>query len=499
MKQIKIKQTIVPFLLLFHGASMAQSAEKPIKPNILFCIADDASRTSFGVYGGTYVNTPAIDRLAREGVRFTNAYNINPKCAPARAMLVTGMFGWQLKEAANHMNYFPKEFACYPHLMMDAGYFAGYTGKGWGPGVHSFEIDPTGPLFNKVKNEPPYKMISNVDYAGNFAAFLDEKPEEAPFCFWLGTHEPHRPYEKDAWKKAGRKLSDAVVPPYWPDNETVRGDLLDYANEVEWYDAHVGRAVDELKKRGLLENTLIIVTSDHGMPFPYVKGQMFDDGFHVPMIAFWKGKISPGRVVDDYVSFPDVAPTIMAAAGLSPHPQMTGRSFLDLLLSKKSGKIDTRRDHVLLFKERHDMGRANEEGVDLGYPVRCIRNDEFLYVKNYKPERWPVGNPEYGYKNCDPSPTKEYLTSLLPNNPDYRYFEMSFGKRPDEMLFRISDDPHCVNNLANNPEYAKIKEKLCKQMETELREQGDPRMHGNGDVFDKYPFTKSFIYDKKNN
>ncbi len=468
--------------------SSKHAQESSIKqpPSILFCIADDASMNSFGAYGCDWINTPAVDRLAKEGAVFTNAYNCNPKCAPARACLLTGKFSWQLKEACNHFPHFPSEFRFYPHLLMEAGYHVGLTGKGWGPGSYEGEHNPAGPSFSNIKLKAPYKGINSIDYAANFEAFLDKNTENKPFCFWLGAYEPHRFYEKDSWKKENKILAQAKVPGFYPDNETIRGDLQDYAIEVEWYDTHIGRAIKTLEEKGLLENTLVLITSDHGMPFPRVKGQIYEEGFHVPLIAYWKGVIQPGRIIDDFVSFPDVAPTIMEVAGLNPHEQMTGNSFLELLKSEKSGRIDAKRDHVLLGKERHDTGRANEDGTDLSYPVRAIRNNNFLYVHNIKPERWPVGNPEYNYRNCDASPTKSYLTDLKPEDKEYRYFEMSFGMRKEEELYNIQDDPDCMNNLALLPEYIDIKAGLRKQMEAELTQQGDPRTLGQGDVFDTY-------------
>jgi N-sulfoglucosamine sulfohydrolase len=491
---------LVLSVLSVLSATVDQSlaAGRPVgveRPNILFCIADDASMKSFGAYGCQYIKTPSIDRLAQGGVIFNHAYNCNPKCAPARACLVTGKYSWQLKEAANHWPHFPPEFKYYPHLLMEAGYHVGFTGKGWGPGLYDSEHNPAGPAYNDIKLKPPYRSISPIDYAANFTAFLDENNGSKPFCFWLGAKEPHRAYEKDAWKKAGRHLADAEVPAFFPDNDTIRGDLLDYANEVEWYDTHIGRAVETLKEKGLMENTLIVVTSDHGMPFPRVKGQVYEEGFHVPLIAFWKGVIQPGRVVDDFVSFPDVAPTFMEVAGLKPHAQMTGTSFLNLLRSPKSGQVDPRRDHVLLGKERHDTGRSNEDGTDLAYPVRAIRNREFLYAHNIKPERWPAGNPEHGLRNTDGSPTKRYLTDLKPDDAEYRYYEMSFGKRPEEELYHIVKDPDCMNNLAWDPAYVAIKKQLREQMEAELTAQGDPRTLGQGEVFDQYKYEgKPFNY-----
>ncbi|VGO15758.1 Choline-sulfatase [Pontiella desulfatans] len=472
-------------------------AEQP--PNILFIIADDASMNTFGAYGGTMIETPGFDRLAEGGALFRQAYNCNPKCAPARACLVTGRYSWQLEEATNHWPKFPAKFKFYPHLLMDAGFHTGHTGKGWGPGSCATEHNPAGPAYNKIKTKPPYKGIRNTDYAANFAAFLDEKPADKPFCFWLGTTEPHRFYEKDSWKKEGLKLENAVVPPFYPDNETIRGDILDYAVEVKWFDRHIGLATQALEERGLLDNTLILVTSDHGMPFPRIKGQLYEEGFHVPLVAYWKGVIQPGRVIEDFVNFPDFAPTIMEAVGMEPHEQMTGKSFLDLLKSPKSGQIDPARDHVLLGKERHDTGRADETGTDLAYPVRAIRTREFLYVHNIKPELWPAGNPEFGLRNCDGSPTKAYLTNLKPGDPEYTFYEMSFGKRPEEELYQIQKDPDCMVNLAGNPEYAALKKQLRDRMEKKLTAQGDPRTLGNGAIFDAYPYGgKPFGYKTGN-
>ena len=483
MKKPALHTLLIGCLFLTPLANAQISTERP---NILFCIADDASMKSFGAYGDTFVSTPYIDSLAKEGVVFNNAYNGNPKCSPARACILTGKYSWQLKEAADHNGRFPSEFKTYPQLLANEGYNVGFSGKGWGPGVYDTADNPAGPEYNSIKITPPYENISNIDYAANFGAFLNEKGEEKPFCFWLGAKEPHRAYELDSWKKAGRELKEAVVPPFYPDNDIVRGDLLDYANEVEWYDTQVGKAIQILREKGLLENTMIVVTSDHGMPFPRVKGQIYEEGFHIPLIVYWKGKIYPGRTVNDFVSFSDLAPTFMEVTGSKPHRQMTGGSLMKQLLSPISGQIDPSRDHVLLGKERHDVGRSDQDGTDLAYPVRAIRNDSLLYVHNLKPKRWPVGNPEYGYLNCDGSPTKTYLTDLRPGDKEYFFFEMNFDKRPEHELYNIQKDPHCISNLANLPKYANQIIKLRTQMETELIAQGDPRTLGNGDIFDNY-------------
>ena len=132
------------------------------KPNILFCIADDASMKTFGAYGGTMVETPAVDRIAREGVLFRNAYNCNPKCSPARACLLTGRYSWQLEEACNHFPHFPAKFKTFPYLLKDAGYHTGFTGKGWGPGTYDGSDNPAGQAYNRLKQKPPYSGISGT-------------------------------------------------------------------------------------------------------------------------------------------------------------------------------------------------------------------------------------------------------------------------------------------------------------------------------------------------
>lgn len=484
-------------LFAFTGSltALTAHAEKPV--NILFCIADDASMWTLGAYGCKFSNTPAIDELAREGAIFNNAFTENPKSAPSRASLITGKHSWQLKDATDHFCHFPKEFTSYPQLLLERGYHVGYTGKGWGPGTYDTENNPAGPEYNEITCTPPYSGIHKIDYSANFNDFLEKNTDNKPFCFWLGAFEPHRGYEKDSWKKEGMKLSSVDVQPFFPDNDIVRGDILDYTVEVNWYDLHIGRAIKALKDKGQLENTLIIITSDHGMPFPRVKGQIYEEGFHIPFIVYWKGKIQAGTIIDDFIGFQDVAPTLMEAAGLKPHKQMTGKSFLKVLKSGKSGQVDSSRDHILLCKERHDIGRSSDEGVNIGYPVRAIRTNKYLYIHNYKPDRWPVCNPEFGFKNCDESPTKSYLVNLKPYDKDYKYFVMAFGKRPNEELYDIINDKYCLYNLAYIDKYNKLKTRLFKKMEKELKDNDDPRMFGNGKIFDNYPYLgKKFDYSK---
>jgi arylsulfatase A-like enzyme len=262
----------------------------------------------------------------------------------------------------------------------------------------------------------------------------------------------------------------------------VRSDLADYAIEVEWADKHIGMAMDVLEKRGELENTLIIITSDHGMPFPYVKGQIHEDGFRLPFVARWGKGIKPGRVVEDFVNVRDIAPTFLELAEVAKHEQITGTSLVPLFKSEKSGWVTEDRKTMLVGKERHDLGRPNR----WGYPVRAIRTPEFLYVHNYHPERWPACDPETNFGNCDDSPTKEVVKLM-----GGYYFNLSFNFRPADELYDLRNDPHGVKNLANDPAFAETMGWLKKEMLDRLKAEGDPRALGNGAIFDTYEYTKS--------
>lgn len=468
------------FLAVAFGGRSASAADRP---NILFIIFDDWGWQHAGANGCTWVKTPNFDRVAREGVLFRNAFTSNPKCSPCRASILTGRNTWQLEEACCHNGIFPSKFAVYPDLLEQAGYVVGLTGKGWGPGDFKstgFKRNPAGPTFDQHKTQPPASGIGGNDYAKNLEAFLERRPAGKPFCFWMGFTEPHRAYELDSGVRMGKNLADVTVPAYLPDTELVRGDLADYAVEVEYADSHIGRAIDALEAAGELENTLIVVTSDHGMPFPYVKGQIHEDGFHLPLAMRWGKQIQGGRVVEDFINVRDFAPTFLELAGAKPHEQMTGKSLVKIMQSTKSGWIEADRDCMLVGKERHDLGRPN----DWGYPARAIRTKEFLYVHNFHPERWPAGNPETDFGNCDPSPTKEFLKAI-----GGHYYELSFGKRLPDELYRLKDDPGGVYNLANDLAYAGTVEELRNKMMAMLKEEQDPRALGNGAVFDTYKYT----------
>jgi N-sulfoglucosamine sulfohydrolase len=270
----------------------------------------------------------------------------------------------------------------------------------------------------------------------------------------------------------------------------VRADLLDYAYEIEYFDQHLQNMLDVLEAQGELDNTLVIVTADNGMPFPRIKGQEYELSNHLPLAIMWKKGIkNPGRTVDDFVNFIDLAPTYFELAqlnsteiGMQP---ITGQSLTDIFYSEKNGVVNPDRDHVLIGKERHDVGRP----YDWGYPIRGIVKNGYLYIQNYEPDRWPAGNPETGYLNTDGSPTKTDLLARRTNPETHQYWEWSFGKRPAEEFYKIDEDPECMNNLAEAAEFEALKNALKAQMLEELTAQADPRTLGNGHIFDQYVYA----------
>lgn len=456
------------------------------RPNILFAIADDASH--FSAYGHSFVQTPNFDRVCREGIRFSQAFTTNPKCAPSRASVLTGRHTWQNRESCLHWNFWPEDLPVFPDLLEQAGYHIGYTGKPWGPGDWKRcgrPRNPAGPEYNELSLVPPANTgISIRDYAGNFDLFLDKQPSDQPFYFWYGGHEPHRAYVYGEGAAHGKHIDEIdKVPPYWPDEERIRQDMLDYAYETEWFDTQLGLMLKNLEERGELDNTLVVVTSDNGCPFPRIKGQMYDDDFRLPFAAMWPSRIKPGRVVDDLISFIDIAPTFLQAADVELPDYFEGVSLFDIFNSADSGIVTETRNRAYMGRERHDMGR---EG-DLGYPVRCIRTQTHLYVRNFEPDRWPSGNPETDYSNCDSSPTKSRIVEMKDQGEE-RYWQLSFGKRPAEELYDVKADPYCMNNLAADPAYKEVKDSLWRELEAKLKETGDPRIEGRGDVFESYEY-----------
>lgn len=467
-------------LLSAFWIAQASIAAEPQRPNVLFIIADDASMHFGKACHCDWVSTPNIDRLAKQGLVFENVYTPTSKCAPSRAAILTGRYPWQLEEAANHQPYFPAKYKAFTEVLSEKHIHCGGAGKRWGPGQAKLaDGSPRDFAMKSVGSQ------QSANPGAGLSAFLEERPIDSPFFYWFGSNNPHRPYKLDSGIAAGKKLSDIDrVPAYLPDNETVRSDMLDYAMEVEDFDAQIGSLLDALDASGLTNNTLVIVTSDHGMPFPRIKGHTFDDAHHIPFIASWPvGIVRPDRRVADFINFIDLAPTFLElfaidgqAAGMFP---ISGHSFTDLLRDEPG----TQRPFVIFGRERNDVLARPGSKHGLGYPVRAIRQGNFLFVRNFEPDRWPCGNPDLGLKDTDDSPTKRLIEESGDSSP---YWQHAFGKRLAEQLFDLVADPDCVTNLASEAKYSEKVAAMNTTLIAELRRQNDPRIVDQGAVFDEY-------------
>ena len=475
-----------------------QSIEKTIKsPNILIAIADDQSYPHTGIYGFPEINTPAFDYVAKNGILFNNAFVAAPGCSPSRAAILTGKNIWELEEAGTHASGFPSKYKVFTEVLEDQGFFVGYTGKPWGPGnweISGRKQNPAGKEFNKYGlNNTPTTGIRPNDYAKNFKDFLSQRNNAQPFVFWFGAHEPHRVYEYGSGIKSGKNIENVKVPDFFPDNKVVRNDILDYILEIEHFDNHLQQMIKHLEEIGELDNTFIIVTADNGMPFPYAKSNVQEYGTHVPLAIIMPGGVS-NKIVDQPVGLIDLAPTLMELVALSGEMDTTGKSLIPVL---KNEENINHREYVLTGRERHTHARPN----NLGYPARAIRSEEFLYVYNIFPELWPQGDPVKknqendkrnkvdgfkdlypGYHDVDPSPTKDEVMKMN----EGELFDLAFSKRPLSQLYDIKKDPHCINNISMQPEYAPIVKKLHQELIFRLKKQGDPRLKDDP-IFDSYP------------
>jgi N-sulfoglucosamine sulfohydrolase len=458
--------------ILFVVVSLASAAQtnSPSQPNILFCFADDWAYPHAGAYGDTVVQTPNFDRVASEGILFTHAFSATPSCTASRAAICTGQAPHRLEESGNLWSTLQRKFPVYPNLLEKSGYVVGLQGKGWGPGdfkAAGRTRNPAGPNFP------------------SFAQFIKTVPADKPFCFWYGSHDPHRAYKKDSGIESGLKPEQVTVPPYFPDTLEVRKDILDYYFAVQRFDRNVGEILKLLEETGRATNTLVVISGDNGWPFPRGKANLYDAGTRQPLAIRWLGKIAGGQTNHAFVNLTDLALTFLEAAGLKPHPDMTGQSLMPLL----EGKKQSGRDAVFVERERH----ANSRAGDLSYPARAIRTDEFLYIRNLRPDRWPAGDPKKWvavgpFGDCDAGPTKDFILDHRDESRFQKFFQLAFEKRPAEELYDLSKDPYQLINVADQKNYADAKKKLRARLDDWMKSTKDPRATSEGDPWDHYTY-----------
>jgi len=462
------------------------------RPNILLVVADDHSWPHAGAYGDKFVRTPVFDRIAAEGVLFTHSFSACPSCTPSRTALLTGRHIWQTGEAGVLYGTIPAGLPLVTHALEDAGYRTGFTGKGWAPGdwhAGGLTRHPNGKEFNQRKHPAPIAAgLDDRDYAANFADFLADGDPAKPFFFWLGSTEPHRVYDPKASDRMGRSLAEIRVPSYLPGTETTRKDLAAYYSEIEWYDHQLGKAVALLESRGILDDTLIVVTSDNGMPFPRAKVSLYDGGLRMPLAMRWGRRIQAGLTATALVSHIDIPSTLLAAGGLPNLKGAAGQSLLPVL----EGKTDVARGHVLAGLERHTYCRP--DGAT--YPARSVRTRDYLYIRNFAPDRWPTGGPDFVSSNktfhgdIDGAPVKDELLDPANAKRFARELALCTAKRPGEEFYHLPSDPDQEFNLIAGGTHRAALTQLRGLLETDLQATGDPRIEGR-DPWQKYPYRQT--------
>ncbi len=523
----------LPFASLFLVSAFAVTGTADQRPNIVFAFADDWGRFASAYAklepGGPsdIVATPNFDKLARQGVLFTQAYVNAPSCTPCRSSLLSGQHFWRTGLGAILQGaVWDDTIPTYPRLLEESGYHIGFSHKVWSPGTPPNQpyggkrnsYQSAGTRFNNFsqaiaqaadKAATKQELLSEVQ--GNFTSFLNADDSGKPFCYWFGPTNIHRKWIQGSGKADWDLEPDELqgkLPKFLPDNSIVREDFADYLGEVQAFDAGLGVLLDELDRRGLTESTMIVVSGDHGIPgIPRGKCNLYDLGTRVPLVIRWPGVTGQGLVVDDFVSLPDLAPTFLQAAELPPPKLMTARSLVPVLRAKRSGIVDATRDHVVMGRERH-VAVARPDL--LPYPQRAIRTAEYLYIRNFAPERYPMGiGPGYGgppqmewptfeslredtygaFADLDASPTKAWMLTNLEQPHVAELTELTLGLRPAEELYDVRIDPDQMHNLAEDTEYADAKRQLANRLMRTLHETEDPRVLGDGTTFDNPPYT----------
>jgi arylsulfatase A-like enzyme len=461
-----------------HGLTAAETRE-PGRPNILLCLADDWGWPHAGAYGDKVVTTPTFDRLANEGILFEHAFVSSPSCTPSRNALLTGQQFYRLEQGANLWSTLDIRYPNFMFLLRKAGYEIGHWRKAWGPGYFEnggYIEHPCGP-------------------GSTFSSFLKKRDKNKPFCFWFGTSDPHRGYVKGSGGRSGIEVDEVHVPTFHPDIPEVRSDIADYYLEVQRWDSDVGHAIELLEQEDVLDNTIIVMTGDHGMPFPRCKSHLYDWGVRVPLAIRWGDTVAPNRTVSDFTSLTDLAPTFLDAADVQVPHQMTGRSLLPILKKRTGGRVDPRRDFVVVGRERHVP--AQKTPSIQGYPMRAIRTDKWLLILNLEPERWPAGVPAGAthkigrFADCDDGPTKSVIMTMQADPHEQRFYDLCFGKRGAVELYDCEKDPDQIDNLADDPKHRETLDRLRSRLVEYLETTEDPRFTDGPVRFEEYPYRNA--------
>ncbi len=424
------------FSLLWLCTAIPLSAAQP---NFLFIMADDCTHWDIGCYGGQ-AHTPNIDKLAKEGMRFTQCFQAAPMCSPTRHNIYTGLYPVKSGAYPNHTraNMGTKSIV---HYLKPLGYTVHLSGKTHiGPGS-TFPFQ--------------YSGKKNPDMAACDALMADSAKTGVPFCLFATSYEPHLPWNKgDASRYTA---ADLVLPKNWVDTPETREAMTHYLAEVSYFDSQVGQLLTLLDKHKLADNTVVMVVSEQGSAFPFAKWTCYDAGLQSAMIVRWPGKVKKNISSDALVEYIDITPTFITAAGGTPPETLQGKSMLDLL----QGATKTHKQYV--YGEMTTLGIASGS---VHYGIRSIRSNTYKLIRNF--------TPEITFQNlCTKSTTFRSWLEKGANDPTAAAAAARYQTRPEWELYDITKDTFEQTNLANNPEHAKAMATLQAELAAWMTRCGD--------------------------
>ncbi len=443
---------LVKLLIIFVLWGCAHNpTEAPVEdpPNLILIIADDMAWSDCGAYGHPRIKTPNIDRLAKEGMLFHNAFLTTSSCSPSRASIITGTYPHQTDAEQLHWP-LPAEKTTFVEKLRSAGYWTGQAGK-WHFGDYIKDrfdfiapVGTSGFVFNDENAND--KSKTNADGSGceNWIATLNQRPKNKPFFLWLAAVDPHRPYTEDTPKL--HDAEDVIIPQYLPDTKTVREDFAVYYDEISRLDGYLGKLVAELDRQKISENTFVLFISDNGRPFPREKTTLYDGGIKTPWIAKWPKKIESGSSTQALVSSVDIAPTFLSLAGVPIDTQLVGLDFRQVLTAP------TTRHRTSIYAEDHW-----HDYEDLS---RAIRTSQYKYIRNYY-EDLPNTPPADAFRG-ETFQEILRLENMQKLTPAQRH--AFIVPRPAEEFYDLINDPQELNNLITDETY----EKHIKELREEL-------------------------------
>lgn len=413
------------------GLSAQPAAGQALKrPHIIFIIADDVSWNDIGCYGNPFVRTPHIDKIAKEGIRFENAFLTISSCSPSRNSILSGRYPHNTGAAELHTP-LPEDQVPFPLLLKESGYYTVQAGK-------SHFGAPALRAFDKA-----YELKeAGTGGEERWVRCLRERPRDKPVFAWFASTDAHRKWQADDFDTP-HDPDKVIVPPYLADTRSTREDIASYYNEISRLDHYVGEVVKELRAQGIEKNTLILIMADNGRPFPRDKTRLYDSGIKTPFIIKWtEGINNPGSVSESMISAVDIAPTLLEIASVESIRAIQGKSFRKLL----SNPSLPFREHVFAEHNWHDY-EAYE---------RMVRTREFLYIFNARPS---LSN--QGPADSNTSPSFDDLKKLRDEGRlTAAQNDIFMAPRPYEELYDNAKDPMQLVNLASVPEYREALEQL---------------------------------------